>query len=207
MRIHLIPSEMMTDLGYSSKLNAEWAFLCMLRDEGRRAAEAFLTTHGDGSRAALHARPRPPAARASDTMGLARHPARPGAAGLAGLPRLERAAARAGRGAAGRALFAGEPLLAHWTQTFMGSAAQFLAQFFPLFLLGALFGKLMDDSGSVDGDRRLHDRAARRTARHPGRRARRRARHLWRREPVRRLLRAGADGRRRCSAPPPSRAG
>jgi len=44
---------------------------------------------------------------------------------------------------------AGEPLLAHWTQTFMGSAAQFVAQFFPIFLLGALFGKLMDDSGSV----------------------------------------------------------
>ena len=47
------------------------------------------------------------------------------------------------------ALFAGEPLLAHWTQTFMGSAATFLAQFFPIFLLGALFGKLMEDSGSV----------------------------------------------------------
>lgn len=45
--------------------------------------------------------------------------------------------------------FAREPLLAHWTQTFMANAAQFLAQFFPLFLLGALFGKLMDDSGSV----------------------------------------------------------
>jgi H+/gluconate symporter-like permease len=43
-----------------------------------------------------------------------------------------------------------EPLLAHWTQTFMGNAAQFIAQFFPLFLLGALFGKLMDDSGSVE---------------------------------------------------------
>src|SRR5258705_373330 len=43
-----------------------------------------------------------------------------------------------------------EPLLAHWTQTFMGSAAGFLAQFFPLFLLGALFGKLMEDSGSVE---------------------------------------------------------
>src|SRR5215468_7875957 len=42
-----------------------------------------------------------------------------------------------------------EPLLAHWTQTFMGGAKGFLAQFFPLFLLGALFGKLMDDSGSV----------------------------------------------------------
>ena len=47
------------------------------------------------------------------------------------------------------AAFAGEPLLAHWTQTFMLSAARFVAQFFPLFLLGALFGKLMDDSGSV----------------------------------------------------------
>src|SRR5262252_10910511 len=48
------------------------------------------------------------------------------------------------------AAFAGEPLLAHWTQTFMGSAAQFIANFFPIFLLGALFGKLMDDSGSVN---------------------------------------------------------
>ncbi len=47
------------------------------------------------------------------------------------------------------ALFSGEPLLAHWTQTFMGSAAGFLGQFFPLFLLGALFGKLMEDTGSV----------------------------------------------------------
>ncbi|MGL6112762.1 MAG: GntP family permease, partial [Rubrivivax sp.] len=47
------------------------------------------------------------------------------------------------------AAFSGEPLLAHWTQTFMGAAAGFIAQFFPLFLLGALFGKMMDDSGSV----------------------------------------------------------
>src|ERR1700751_3429362 len=47
------------------------------------------------------------------------------------------------------ALFSGEPLLAHLTQTFMGSAAGFRGQFFPLFLLGALFGKLMEDSGSV----------------------------------------------------------
>ena len=31
----------------------------------------------------------------------------------------------------------------------MGSAAGFMLQFFPLFLLGAVFGKLMDDSGSV----------------------------------------------------------
>lgn len=48
------------------------------------------------------------------------------------------------------AAFAGEPLLAHWTQTFMGSAGRFVAQFFPLFLLGALFGKLMEDCGAVN---------------------------------------------------------
>lgn len=47
------------------------------------------------------------------------------------------------------AAFAGEPLLAHWTETFMNSGARFIAQFFPLFLLGALFGKLMEDSGAV----------------------------------------------------------
>jgi H+/gluconate symporter-like permease len=47
------------------------------------------------------------------------------------------------------AAFSAEPLLAHWTHTFMVSAAGFVAQFFPLFLLGALFGKLMEDSGSV----------------------------------------------------------
>src|SRR6516162_6828206 len=47
------------------------------------------------------------------------------------------------------AAFGREPLLANWTQVFMGSAARFLAQFFPIFLLGAIFGKLMDDSRSV----------------------------------------------------------
>jgi H+/gluconate symporter-like permease len=47
------------------------------------------------------------------------------------------------------AMFSGEPLLAHWTQTFMGGAARFVAQWFPMFLLGGLFGKLMGDSGSV----------------------------------------------------------
>ena len=46
MRIHLIRSDMLVELGSSSKLNAEWGFLCLLRDEGRRAAEAFLAAHG-----------------------------------------------------------------------------------------------------------------------------------------------------------------
>jgi NTE family protein len=45
MRIHRIASAAMTDLGYSSKLNAEWDFLCLLRDEGRRCADKFLQTH------------------------------------------------------------------------------------------------------------------------------------------------------------------
>jgi H+/gluconate symporter-like permease len=53
------------------------------------------------------------------------------------------------------ALVSGEPVLAHWTQTFMTSTGRFLAQFFPLFLLGSLFGKLMEDSGSVDAVARL----------------------------------------------------
>lgn len=48
------------------------------------------------------------------------------------------------------AAFSGQPLLASWTQTFMTAASGFVAQFFPLFMLGALFGKLMADSGSVD---------------------------------------------------------
>jgi len=41
------------------------------------------------------------------------------------------------------------PLLAHWTQTFMAGAGHFVEQFFPLFMLGAIFGKLMEDSGAV----------------------------------------------------------
>ena len=55
MRIHMVPTTAMIDLGYSSKLNAEWEFLTMLRDEGRRAAETFLTAHaGDlGRRSSL----------------------------------------------------------------------------------------------------------------------------------------------------------
>ncbi len=47
-------------------------------------------------------------------------------------------------------LIAGEgPLLATYTQVFMKSLGGFLVTFFPLFMLGAIFGKLMDDSGSA----------------------------------------------------------
>lgn len=47
MRLHLIRSDTMLSLGASSKLNAEWEFLTMLRDEGRRAASAFGEMHKD----------------------------------------------------------------------------------------------------------------------------------------------------------------
>lgn len=47
MRIHMVPNSLMATLGYSSKLNAEWDFLSMLKAEGRKSAEAFLEKDGD----------------------------------------------------------------------------------------------------------------------------------------------------------------
>ena len=41
------------------------------------------------------------------------------------------------------------PLLATYTQIFMGSVGQFVKDFFPIFLLGAVFGKLMEESGAA----------------------------------------------------------
>jgi NTE family protein len=45
----------MLELGYSSKLNAAWPFLTMLRDRGRAAANEFLAAHSDdlGKRSSL----------------------------------------------------------------------------------------------------------------------------------------------------------
>jgi GAF domain-containing protein len=45
MRIHRVASDMLTELGASSKLNAEWEFFSLLHDEGRRSAQVFLETH------------------------------------------------------------------------------------------------------------------------------------------------------------------
>jgi NTE family protein len=45
MRVHRISSEIMLELGYSSKLLTEWPFFTMLRDEGRKSASAFLDAH------------------------------------------------------------------------------------------------------------------------------------------------------------------
>ena len=43
----------------------------------------------------------------------------------------------------------GLPLLPSFTESFMGHAAGYIKSFFPLFLLGAIFGKLMETSGAA----------------------------------------------------------
>jgi NTE family protein len=47
MRTHRIMSANLAEFGASSKLNAERAFLAMLKEDGRRAADAFLAEHAD----------------------------------------------------------------------------------------------------------------------------------------------------------------
>jgi NTE family protein len=47
MRTHWIITDRLTEFGASSKLNAERAFLTMLKEEGRRCTEAFLLEHRD----------------------------------------------------------------------------------------------------------------------------------------------------------------
>lgn len=47
------------------------------------------------------------------------------------------------------ALDGSTPVLASYTQVFMPSMAEFTLKYFPLFLLGAIFGKLMEDSGAA----------------------------------------------------------
>lgn len=43
----------------------------------------------------------------------------------------------------------GTPLIATYTQIFMPAAGDFIVRFFPLFLLGAVFGRLMEDTGAA----------------------------------------------------------
>jgi NTE family protein len=45
MRIHRVASDFMTELGASSKLNAEWEFFSLLHEEGRKSVQVFLETH------------------------------------------------------------------------------------------------------------------------------------------------------------------
>ena len=45
MRTHRIMTDLLAKFGASSKLNAEWEFVSMLRTEGRRAADEFLNAN------------------------------------------------------------------------------------------------------------------------------------------------------------------
>ena len=47
MRTHRIMTDRLAEFGASSKLNAELGFLALLKEEGRRSAEAFLAAHGE----------------------------------------------------------------------------------------------------------------------------------------------------------------
>ena len=57
-------------------------------------------------------------------------------------------------------LTGGLPILAAYTQIFMTNTGHFIVAFFPLFLLGAIFGKLMDDSGCAEVDCPIGQRLA-----------------------------------------------
>jgi NTE family protein len=47
MRTHRIMSDALAHFGASSKLNAEWEFVSLLKEEGRKSAATFLTAHGE----------------------------------------------------------------------------------------------------------------------------------------------------------------
>src|SRR5580692_9513489 len=47
MRTHRIGTDILAQFGASSKLNAEWDFVSMLRTEGRKATSEFLVASGD----------------------------------------------------------------------------------------------------------------------------------------------------------------
>ena len=47
MRTHRILTDKLAEFGASSKLNAEASFLELLKEEGRKTADEFLTAHGE----------------------------------------------------------------------------------------------------------------------------------------------------------------
>ena len=47
MRTHRIMTDALAEFGASSKMNAEWAFVSLLKEEGRKSADAFLHAHGE----------------------------------------------------------------------------------------------------------------------------------------------------------------
>ena len=113
MRVHRIASDVMLELGYSSKMITEWPFFTHAARRGPQVGHGVSRRAPLRSGRALDARPRRDAGRNLTRHGTARHPAGAGRARLAVVPRLERARARAcggidrgtrGEGAAAREL-------------------------------------------------------------------------------------------------------
>ncbi len=118
-----------------------------------REPEPGALDHPCGGRSVLTGRPMDRMMEGR-TYGTPRDIARARPVDVAGLSRVERTAGgpggcTRGRRDVGRA--APRPLDAD----FMGGASRFVARWLPLFLLGGLFGKLMDDSRSIAVDRAL----------------------------------------------------
>ena len=99
MRTHRIMTDKLAEFGASSKLNAEWEFVSLLKEEGRKSADAFLDSPRRGYRQALDRRSRRAAGGVlrHDGVRASRHPDRARPSDLVRLSGLERAAARAAR--------------------------------------------------------------------------------------------------------------
>jgi hypothetical protein len=190
MRLHLIHADREVEgLSASSKLNAEWGYLTRLRDLGHRWATAFLDANFEaiGERSTFDLdelfrdaiRPVEPAdgairirPRRTGHDRHRRHRRRPRAADGPRLSRPQPVVLAPALAALVALVSVDTPLLASYTQVFMGAAGGFIVRYFPLFLLGAIFGKLMEDSGSAEVLARHRRAASARRARDPRGRAR-----------------------------------
>ena len=192
MRVHLVSSPIMTSLGYSSKLNAEWAFLTMLKEEGRRTADKFLNKDGNESWPAFDLEPGRSSG-AGVIMGLCGILVALGVLiwlAYRGWSVLVLAPAAALVAAAFSQRAAARPLDAD----LHGQRRAIRDAVLPDFPARRDLWEAHGGQRVGRGHRALHDREAWSPARFAGGRACRGACHLWRRQSLRRFLRAGADG-------------
>ncbi len=192
MRMHRIRTDILTQFGASSKLNAEWDFVVMLRTEGRKATSEFLIDERRRPRQALDSRSGCTAGGVLN-HGPPRHPCRARSPHLAGLPRLERVAAGAGCCARRRSL---------WRRTaarqldadFHGQRGPLLGSVLPAVPARRRIRQAHGRQRLGVGRRKIHDGKPGRAPRDARGRARGRVGHLWWRQSVRRLLCACPHG-------------
>ena len=80
------------------------------------------------------------------------------------------------------AAISGLHIMPAYTELFMGKAVTYIKSFFPIFMLGAIFGKVMEDTGLARSIARsiIKSGSLRRHCRN--------STHLWRRQLIRRRL-------------------